>query len=168
MLCRPSPIPRFSTSQSGLPMRCKYYSIKNTLSTKTRIRHQAGRPQAAIWPPGFGRGRYNSTTIMKRTDLSTIMRRAWALFRVTGNAFAVCLSKAWKLYRMTCRMRYGIVRFTYKKVDGTLRNAVGTLRDIASTVKGPGLPGDGRTVKYYDVEASGWRSFKVGNIVTIY
>lgn len=50
----------------------------------------------------------------------------------------------------------------------SIRNAVGTLRDIASTVKGPGLPGDGRTVKYYDVEASGWRSFKVGNIVTIY
>lgn len=96
------------------------------------------------------------------------MRRAWALFRVTGYAFSVCLSKAWKLYRMTLRMRSGIVRFTYKKVDGTLRNAVGTLRDIASTVKGPGRSDDGRTVKYYDTEVAGWRSFKVENLVTVY
>ncbi len=96
------------------------------------------------------------------------MRRAWALFRVTGNAFAICLSKAWALYRMVCRMRSGIVRFTYKKVDGTLRNAVGTLQDISATVKGSGRSDDGRTVKYYDTEVAGWRSFKVGNIVTIY
>lgn len=42
---------------------------------------------------------------MKRHDLSTIMRRAWAIARATGKAFAVCLSKAWQLYRLTKRMR---------------------------------------------------------------
>jgi len=42
---------------------------------------------------------------MKRNDLQTIMRRAWHLFRSMGKAFAVCLSKAWQLYRMTKRVR---------------------------------------------------------------
>lgn len=96
------------------------------------------------------------------------MRRALVLFRTTGKIFSVCLSKAWGLYRLTCRIRSGVVRFAYEKADGTLRRACGTLRDIAATIKGTGRPDDGRTVKYYDIEAAGWRSFKVENLITIY
>lgn len=96
------------------------------------------------------------------------MRRAWALFRSTGRAFSVCLSKAWELYRLTKRMRAGVVRFAYEKADGSLRKACGTLHDVAAMVKGTGRPDDGQTVKYYDVEADGWRSFKVENLVTVY
>ena len=66
------------------------------------------------------------------------MRRAWALFRTTGKTFSVCLSKAWSLYRLTRRMRAGVVRFAYEKADGTLRRACGTLQDIAATIKGTG------------------------------
>ena len=98
---------------------------------------------------------------MKKNDLKTIMRRAWTLFRSTGRAFAVCLSRAWALYRLTKRMRAGVVRIAYEKADGSLRN-------VAATVKGTGRPDDGQTVKYYDVEAGGWRSFKVENLVTVY
>lgn len=105
---------------------------------------------------------------MKRTDLSTIMRRAWQIARITGKAFAVALSKSWQLYRLTKQMRAGIVKFAYEKADGTLRKAIGTLKEVATLVKGTGRPDDGRTVRYYDVEADGWRSFKVENFVTAY
>lgn len=97
-----------------------------------------------------------------------IMRRAWQIARATGKAFAVALSKAWALYRLTKRMRAGAVRFAYEKTDGTLRRAAGTLQEMAARIKGTGRPDDGRTVKYYDVDANGWRSFKVENFVTIY
>ena len=73
---------------------------------------------------------------MKRNDLQTIMRRAWHLFRSMGKAFAVCLSKAWQLYRLTKRMRAGVVRFAYEKADGTLRKAAGTLHEVSATIKG--------------------------------
>ena len=105
---------------------------------------------------------------MKKNDLKTIMRRAWTLFRSTGKAFAVCLSRAWALYRLTKRLTVVVVRFAYEKADGSLRKACGTLHDVASTVKGTGRPDDGQTVKYYDIEAHGWRSFKVENFVTVY
>lgn len=105
---------------------------------------------------------------MKRTDLSTIMRRAWQIARATGKAFAVARLKSWQLYRLTKQMRAGIVRFAYEKADGTLRKAIGTLKEVATLVKGTGRPDDGRTVKYYDVEADGWRSFKVENFITAY
>lgn len=96
------------------------------------------------------------------------MRRAWHLFRSTGKAFAVCLSRAWVLYRLTKRMRAGVVRFAYEKADGTLRKAAGTLHEVAATIKGTGRPNDALTIRYYDVDADGWRSFKVENFVTVY
>ena len=105
---------------------------------------------------------------MKRTDLSTIMRRAWQIARTTGKAFAVALSKSWQLYRLTKQTRAGIVKFAYEKADGTLLKAIGTLKEVATLVKGTGRPDDGRTVRYYDVEADDWRSFKVENFVTAY
>ena len=105
---------------------------------------------------------------MKKQDLSTIMRRAWHIARATGKAFAVCLSKAWQLYRLTKRMRAGVFRFAYEKTDGTLRKATGTLHEVVSMVKGTGRPDDGRPVRYYDVEASGFRSFRAESLITIY
>ena len=105
---------------------------------------------------------------MQSKDLSNVMRRAWQIARVTGKAFSVALSKSWGLYRLTRRMRAGVVLFAYEKADGTLRRACGTLQDIAATIKGTGRPDDGRTVKYYDIEAAGWRSFKVENLITVY
>lgn len=105
---------------------------------------------------------------MKGQELSKVMRRAWQIARSTGKAFAVALSRSWQLYRLTKQMHVGIVRFAYEKADGTLRKAVGTLKDTAALVKGTGYPDDGRTVKYYDIEADGWRSFKVENFITTY
>ncbi|VDR33868.1 Protein of uncharacterised function (DUF2693) [Alistipes sp. cv1] len=96
------------------------------------------------------------------------MRRAWELFRTTGKSFAVCLSRSWVIFRLIQRMRSSVVQFSYEKIDGTLRKAKGTLRGVSSLVKGTGKPDDGRTVKYYDVEADGWRSFKIENLITIY
>ena len=105
---------------------------------------------------------------MKGEELSKVMRRAWQIARSTGKAFAVALSKSWQLYRLAKQMRAGVVRFAYEKADGTLRKAIGTLKDTTVLVKGTGRPDDGRTVKYYDIEANGWRSFKVENFVTAY
>lgn len=104
---------------------------------------------------------------MKRTDLSNIMRRAWVLYRATGKAFSVCLSRAWALYRLIRRMRAGVVSFAYEKTDGSLRHAKGTLRDVVALVKGMGKETPS-TVRYYDLEAVGFRSFRIENLITIY
>lgn len=105
---------------------------------------------------------------MKKQDLSMIMRRAWQIARATGKGFAVALSKSWQLYRLVERMRAGVVRFAYEKTDGTLRHASGTLKGTGGLVKGTGQPDNGRTLRYYDVEAGGFRSFRVENFITAY
>lgn len=105
---------------------------------------------------------------MKRNELSKIMRHAWAIYKATKQAFAVCLCKAWGLWRMAKRMRTEVVKFAYLKANGTIRKAIGTLKDTAELVKGTGRTDTGKAFKYYDVEAEGFRSFKVENLIAIY
>ena len=96
-----------------------------------------------------------------------VFRMAYELVHATGKTFAVCLSRAWALYRLTKQMRGGIVSFAYEKADGSLRKAKGTLKDIQSLIKGTGKE-NYKTVRYYDVEAGGFRSFKIENFITAY
>ena len=66
----------------------------------------------------------------------------------------------------------GIVRFTYRKVDGTIREAVGTRNlDIARDALAIYIPnptsGRNNPTAYYDLEKEDWRSFKAENVVSI-
>ena len=89
---------------------------------------------------------------MRKSDLRNIMLRAWEMYRTTGKAFAVCLSRSWVIFRLIQRMRSSVVQFSYEKINGALRTGTETPK----------------TVKYYDIEAANWRSFKIENLITIY
>ena len=64
-------------------------------------------------------------------------------------------------------MHRGIVTFASEKADGSLRRAKGTLKDVQSLIKGTGSE-NYKTVRYFDVDANGFRSFKVENFITAY
>ena len=104
---------------------------------------------------------------MKTTFRTKVFIQAYELMKSTGKTFAVCLSRAWALYRLTKKMHDGIAKFAYEKVDGTLRKAIGTLKGIENLVKGTGKT-TVSTVRYFDIEANGFRSFKLENLVTVY
>lgn len=93
----------------------------------------------------------------------------WAhqLVKSTGKAFAVCLAKAWALYRLRQRMAVGVVKIAFEKADGSLRIAHATLKGTSNLIKGTGTP-DYKTVKYFDTEAGGFRAFKIENFITAY
>ena len=66
----------------------------------------------------------------------------------------------------------GIVRFTYRKVDGTIREALGTRNlDIARDALSIYIPnptsGRNNPTAYYDLEKEDWRSFKAENVISI-
>ena len=92
---------------------------------------------------------------------------AYELVRTTGKAFAVCLAKVWALYRLRRRMASETVKIAFEKADGTLRIAYATLKGTENLIKGTGTP-NYKTVKYFDTEANGFRSFKVENFITAY
>lgn len=64
-----------------------------------------------------------------------------------------------------------IVSFTFEKVDGTIRHAIGTRNlSMAENYTGTTIPtpkGEEQPNSYYDVEKMGWRSYKPENLIGI-
>ena len=107
---------------------------------------------------------------MKTNDLRNIMAMAWRFFRITGQAFCECLRQAWQNFKLVAAMRTRIVRFLFQKIDGTIREAWGTLRgDLIPSTAGSDRDrkrNDTVTV-YYDTEKQAFRSFKSLNLVSV-
>lgn len=55
---------------------------------------------------------------MKTNFRSKVFGWAYQIAKATGKQFAVCLSKAWALYRLKKAMKQGVVSFAYEKADG--------------------------------------------------
>jgi hypothetical protein len=105
---------------------------------------------------------------MKTNFRSRVFIRAYEIMKATGKAFAVCLSKAWALYRLTIQMNgRDEVCFSYEKKDGTLRKAYGTLKGVGQFIKGTGKTTNG-VFQYWDLEAVAFRCFRVENLVRVY
>lgn len=96
-----------------------------------------------------------------------VMKHAWVLFRATKQAWRVCMLKAWQLYRLAKRMKDGVVSFAYRKTDGSIREASGTLKDIPTT-EGKGKRSAApnfKTFAYFDTDKHSFRCFKVENLI---
>lgn len=68
-------------------------------------------------------------------------------------------------------LKEGKVTFTYKKVNGEVREALGTLNDKFSAtlesykVKNENQKTTPGVIKYFDLNSDGWRSFKEENFI---
>lgn len=62
-----------------------------------------------------------------------------------------------------------IVHFSFTKKDGTLRDAFGTLKQDKITIPAGESSAPNTAVgTYFDIEANGWRSYIIANLVAIY
>lgn len=106
---------------------------------------------------------------MKKTDLRTIMQMAWQFVKRNGMTLAEGLKKAWQVFKLKAQMMKGIVRFYFRKVDGSIREAYGTLKaDLMPEIKGEDNRRKNDTVQtYFDTEKQEFRCFKIANIVTL-
>lgn len=96
-----------------------------------------------------------------------IFLTAWQFARQTGVAFAECLRKAWALFKLKNKMQNEIVKFYFQKVDGTIREAWGTLKpDLMPEISGNDNRQKNNTVQvYFDTEKQEFRCFKKFNLV---
>lgn len=106
---------------------------------------------------------------MKNSDLRTIMSMAWQFVKRNGINLSEALKKAWQVFKLKAKMAKGIVRFYFRKVDGTIREAYGTLRsDLMPEIKGDDTRKKNDTVQaYYDTEKQSFRCFKLANLVQV-
>ena len=84
-------------------------------------------------------------------------------------------AKADEVMLLESKMMERAVAFQFKKKDGTVRNAVGTLcRSLMKLAdntmwepKGDGTPEPAGVIRYFDCDAKGWRSFQVVNYLAM-
>lgn len=106
---------------------------------------------------------------MKNSDLRSIMTMAWQFVKRNGINLSEALKKAWQVFKLKVAMAVRIVKFYFQKVDGSIREAYGTLRsDLIPEVKGDDKRKKNDTVQvYFDTEKQEFRCFKVANLVRI-
>ena len=103
---------------------------------------------------------------MKRTDLSAIMREAHRFIKITGISLSEALKRAWANFKLSLSMSRGIVKFYFQKIDGTVREAYGTLRsDLVPSTTGDNRKRNDTVQVYFDTEKQEYRCFKKLNLI---
>ena len=105
---------------------------------------------------------------MKRNVLHDIMILAWQFVKRNGFTMSEALKVAWANMKLKAAMKQRIVKFYFQKVDGSIREAYGTLKENLI----PATSGDNRkrndTVQvYFDTERQEYRCFKKANLISI-
>lgn len=106
---------------------------------------------------------------MKKIEkLREVMNLAWQFVKRNGFSLSEAMKLAWANIKLKAKMLEGITKFYFRKVDGSIREAYGTLnsklmpaRDGESKRK----PNDTVQV-YFDTEKLEYRCFKKANIAT--
>lgn len=94
---------------------------------------------------------------------SRLFRIAWVIAK-NYSTFAEALKVAWQTIKLQWALCLGVVTFTYKKIDGSIRIATGT-NDHGQQLKGTDRPKNYGVLTYFDTEANGFRSCKIENLI---
>lgn len=97
-----------------------------------------------------------------------VMKYAHFLYERTACKWQICMLKAWELYRLAKKMRKGVVKFAFQKMDGTTRYAFGTLQHLPVGATNRGKTPTFKTFAYFDIEKQAMRCFRVENLITVY
>lgn len=102
----------------------------------------------------------------RKITLANIMSLAWQFVKRNGYTMSEALKAAWLNAKVTKAMRGGIVQFFFKKVDGTIRQAFGTLDpNRVPATQGTGRKPNETVQVYFDTDRQEYRSFKKCNLV---
>lgn len=102
-----------------------------------------------------------------RSQMKEVMQMAWSFVKKNGYSMSEALKCAWANLKLKAALKVKIVEFYFKKTDGTLRQAFGTLMsDRVPETKGTKKTADNCQV-YFDTEKEEWRCFKKCNLVKI-
>ena len=105
---------------------------------------------------------------MKKEQLCSIMHLAWQFVRLNGFNKSEALKTAWLNTKLRKAMTAGIVKFYYQKVDGSIREAYGTLAErMVPPTLGTGKKTSATVQTYFDTEKAEWRCYKTANLVRV-
>lgn len=98
-----------------------------------------------------------------RTKVFTL---AWQFVKKNGYTMSEALKAAWANIKLVKQMSTKIVKFYFRKVDGSIREAYGTLQpSLLPETKGTERKKADTLQVYFDTEKSEYRSFKKANLI---
>lgn len=98
-----------------------------------------------------------------KVDKSSIFKVANAIYHNRkANTLGEALKMAWKATKLQAQLAAGEVKFRYRKMNGEIREAVGTLKNMVTETASAF---NGTAMFYFDIEKKGFRSFAVANLV---
>ncbi|MBQ0073643.1 MAG: DUF2693 domain-containing protein [Prevotella sp.] len=106
------------------------------------------------------------STSVKNT-MKRVMTMAWQFVRKNGYTMSEALKTAWRNIKLHAKMQKGIVKFYFQKVDGSIREAYGTLASHLVPATGDGRKPNPTIQTYFDTEKAEWRCFKIANLMRI-
>jgi len=106
-----------------------------------------------------------STT--RKTILVKVFTLAWQFVKRNGFTLSEALKTAWANIKLHTAMQTRIVKFYFRKVAGTTREAYGILQEsVMPQTKGTGRKPSDTLQTYYDTERQEFRSFKKANLLS--
>lgn len=95
-----------------------------------------------------------------------VMNLAWQFIKRNGYSLKEAMVCAWANIKLKREMAKRIVKFYFQKIDGTLREAYGTLAEsMLPPTKGNGRKANDSVQTYFDTEKQEYRCFKKANLV---
>lgn len=97
---------------------------------------------------------------------SKVFKMAWTFIKNNGYTLSEALKTAWANVKLVAKMQKEVVKFYFKKLDGTIREAWGTLQQsMLPPVKGTGRPTPIDLQLYYDTIKESYRCFKKHQLI---
>jgi len=103
-----------------------------------------------------------------RIQMSEIFSLAWQFIKRNGYTKSEALRVAWRNIKLKKQMAVRIVKFYFVKVDGSIREAYGSLAsNIVPQTQGTGRKANDTVQTYFDAERQDWRCYKKANLLSI-
>ena len=103
-----------------------------------------------------------------RNQLREVMNLAWQFVKKNGYTMAEALKCAWANIKLRAALNKRICKFYFQKVDGSLREAYGTLKaELIPQTKGDERKRNETVQVYFDTEKQEYRCFKKANLIKL-
>ena len=103
-----------------------------------------------------------------KSTLQKVMNLAWQFIKKNGMTLSEALKVAWLNIKLRTQMQTRIVKFHFQKVDGSIREAYGTLQSsMLPATKGTGRTPNETLQTYFDTEKQEYRCFKRAKLISV-
>lgn len=103
-----------------------------------------------------------------KNQLKEVMLMAWTFVKRNGFTMSEALKCAWANMKLKAAMKQRIVKFYFTKVDGSVREAYGTLKEnLVPATSGESRKKNDTVQVYFDTERQEYRCYKKANLLNI-